>query len=125
MKQLKISESSLTHVMFDVLQSQIQVIRDEPRRHMIKQTFNDFLKAGNRLWKEQGKIVEKLGQTENFEFLSIAAYEALRELFSCSDMPMMLALMKSFNNNEIRIEDELPEGIKTERQLAELSVHEQ
>ena len=88
---------------------------------MTKQTFNEFLKVGNRLWKTQGMAVEEHNMTEPFENLSIMAYEALRELFSADDIPTMLALMKSYNNHEIRIENELPDGIKTERQLAELS----
>jgi hypothetical protein len=122
MTPIKISESSLCQVLFDCCQSQVSVIKDDNLRHKVKQTFNEWYKIGRLLWKYQGQALANTEHEEPFEQLSAITYEAIREFHAAEDMTMMLALMKAYNQGHVTpIEDELPDGIKTERQLAELA----
>lgn len=122
MTETKYSESTICMLLFDMTQSQVAVIKDDKYRQMVKQTFNRWFNEGRKLWKLQGNVIANTPYEESFEQLSTLCYDALREVLAADDPVTAVALLKAYNQGHVTpIEDELPDGVKTERQLAELS----
>lgn len=99
----KISDTNKVMILFELTMSYNQAIVDLPRRHMMKQLFNDFNKEGQKLWKYSIRNQREKKQEETMDNYIYQLNEVFTQWLNASDPVTLIALMKSFNEGEVDI----------------------
>jgi len=86
------------------------MIKDNPEyspvlREVAKQTFNEYWKVSRMMVKQVYRLNINNQNADNIEEFTAMMYDAIDQFFRSSDPVTLLALMHSFNEGEICIEN--------------------
>ena len=109
----QLSQTNVALLLFDLTMSYVQAILEEPRRHRIRQTFNDWNKSGQFLWKETIKELRHAGMEAAFDEHIAYLNEVLRQYLETTDPATLIALMKSFNQGEVTVTSDSDKSLAT------------
>ena len=98
-----LSETMLTIILFDLTMSYVMSIKDTPKRHMMKQTFNHWEKIGRHLWTIVINQLRTAGMEEIFDNHVINISEVIRYYLESENPVELIALMKAHNEGDVEI----------------------